>query len=121
MSLAAAALLLLMALLSKSATSAKPADLVLLSARIWTADTTRAEATALAARDGRIVAVGDDAEIRALSGSKTVVVDGKGRRVVPGFIDCHTHMSMGGFNLLAVDLRRTKDPADFTRRLAEFA
>jgi hypothetical protein len=121
MSLAAAALLLLMAALSKPKTSAKPADLVLLSARIWTADPTRAEATALAARDGRIVAVGNDAEIRPLSGSKTVVVDGKGRRVVPGFIDCHTHMSMGGFNLLAVDLRRTKDPADFTRRLAEFA
>jgi predicted amidohydrolase YtcJ len=30
-------------------------------------------------------------------------------------------MSMGGFNLLGVDLRHTKDPADFTRRLAEFA
>jgi predicted amidohydrolase YtcJ len=57
MSLAAAALLLLMAALSKPETSAKPADLVLLSARIWTADPTRAEATALAARDGRIVAV----------------------------------------------------------------
>jgi hypothetical protein len=123
MSFAAAAFLLLMAVPSKSAVSAKPADLVLLSARIWTGDPRLPEATALAARDGRIVsiAVGDDAEIRALRGSKTVVVYGKGRRAVPGFIDCHTHMSMGGFDLLGVDLRHTKDPADFTRRLAGFA
>jgi len=104
-----------------STTSAHPADLVLVSAKIWTGDGTRPEATALAARNGRIVAVGTDEEIRAWKGPKTVVLEGKGRRVVPGFIDCHTHMSMGGFNLLAVDLRHTKGPADFTRRLAEFA
>ncbi|HEX9303514.1 MAG TPA: amidohydrolase [Thermoanaerobaculia bacterium] len=104
-----------------STTPSDPADLVLLSAKIWTGDRTRPESTALAARGGRIVAVGGDEEIRAWKGAKTVVLDGKGRRVVPGFIDCHTHMSMGGFNLLAVDLRHTKDPADFTRRLAEFA
>jgi hypothetical protein len=114
----AAAFLLLTAI---STTASDPADLVLVSAKIWTGDRARPEATALAARDGRIVAIGIDAEIRALQGPKTVVLDGNGRRVVPGFIDCHTHMSMGGFNLLAVDLRHTKDPADFTQRLAEFA
>ena len=118
MSVLAAAIFLLM---RAPATTVPPADLVLVSARIWTGDAARPEATALAARGGRIVAAGSDAEIRGFRGPKTVVVDGKGRRVVPGFIDCHTHMSMGGFNLLGVDLRHTKDPADFTRRLAEFA
>ena len=108
-------------LLAVLAPGLQPADLVLLSARIWTGDRARPEVTALAARGGRIVAVGSDAEIRTLRGPNTVVVDGKGRRVVPGFIDCHTHMSMGGFNLLAVDLRHTKDPADFAARLAAFA
>lgn len=103
------------------ATVAQPADLVLLSAKIWTGDSARPDAAALAIRDGRIVAVGTDAEVRAMRGPKTVVVEGRGRRAVPGFIDCHTHMSMGGLNLLAVDLRHTEDPADFTRRLAEFA
>ncbi len=58
---------------------------------------------------GPIVAVGMDREIQAFKGPKTVVLDGKWRRVVPGFIDCHTHMSMGGFDLLALDLRKTKD------------
>jgi hypothetical protein len=108
-------------LLAAVVPSPRPADLILVSASVWTGDPTHPEVTALAARDGRIVALGSDAEIEALRGPKTVVVDGKGRRVVPGFIDCHTHMSMGGFHLLGIDLRHTKDPTDFTRRIAEFA
>jgi predicted amidohydrolase YtcJ len=98
-----------------------PADLILLGAKLWTGDPARPSAEGLAARDGRIVAVGTDEEIGRHRGPKTVVLEGKGRRVVPGFIDCHTHMSMGGLNLLAVDLRRTKDPQDLTRQLAAYA
>ena len=122
MSIVLAALLLVMASRVPQAPAPKEAaDLVLLSAKIWTGDPSRPQATALAARDGRIVALGSDEEVGKLRGSKTVVIDAKGRRVVPGFIDSHTHMSMGGFNRLAVDLRKTKDPADFTRAIAEFA
>ncbi len=122
MSILVATLLLLMASpVPDTLAASETADLVLLSAKVWTGDPARPEATALAARGGRIVAIGSDAEVGKLRGPRTVVVDGKGRRVLPGFIDSHTHMSMGGFNLLAVDLRKTKDPADFTRRLAEFA
>ncbi|MEP6801967.1 MAG: amidohydrolase [Acidobacteriota bacterium] len=98
-----------------------PADLILVHAKIWTGDRARPEASALAARAGRVVAVGTDAEIETLRGPSTEVVDAGGRRVVPGFIDAHTHMSMGGFNLLALDLRHTKDPQEFTRLLGEFA
>jgi hypothetical protein len=98
-----------------------PADLILLSGNVWTGDPIRPRAEALASRGGRLVAVGSDTEVSRLRGPKTVVLDARGRRVVPGFIDAHTHMTMGGFNLLAVDLRRTKDEADFTRRLAAYA
>jgi predicted amidohydrolase YtcJ len=98
-----------------------PADLVLVSAKIWTGDPKNPEAEALAVHGDRIVAVGMNKEIEALKGPKTVVLDGKWRRVVPGFIDCHTHMSMGGLDMLAVDLHKTKDEADFTRTLAAFA
>ena len=70
-----------------STISAHPADLVLVSAKIWTGDRTRPEATALAARDGRIVAVGSDEEIRAWKGPKTVVLEGKGRWDVPGGVE----------------------------------
>jgi len=99
----------------------EPADLILVSARIWTGDPARAQAEALAARGGRIVAVGSNSEVGALRGPATRVIDAHGKRVVPGFIDSHTHMTMGGLNLLAVDLRDTRDEADFTRRLAEYA
>ncbi|HJW14711.1 MAG TPA: amidohydrolase [Thermoanaerobaculia bacterium] len=116
MTAAAAALLFAMA-----SAAPPPADLVLISAKIWTADPARPRAEALAARGGRIVALGSNAEIEPLRGPKTRVIDAAGRRVVPGFIDSHTHMTMGGLNLLAVDLRDTRDEADFTRRLAEYA
>ena len=99
----------------------KPADLIVLSAKIWTGDSALPSGGALAARDGKLVAIGGNREIERLRGPKTVVIEGRGRRVVPGFLDAHTHMSMGGFNLLAIDLRQTVDPADFTRRLAAFA
>jgi predicted amidohydrolase YtcJ len=114
---------LLPLLLAAAAVSAAetPADLVLLSARIWTGVRGTAPAQALAVRGGRIVAVGTDAEIGRLRGPRTSVVHGRGRRVLPGLIDCHTHMSMGGLNLLAVDLRHTADEADFTRRIAAYA
>lgn len=115
-------MLLAIAMTLGAARAPEPAaDLVLLSAKIWTGDPGKPEAEALAVRGGRIVALGSDKEIAAWKGEKTVVLDGKWRRVVPGFIDAHTHMSMGGLNLLAVDLRQTKDEADFTRTLAAFA
>jgi predicted amidohydrolase YtcJ len=98
-----------------------PADLVVLSARIWTGEAARPQAEALAARDGRIIAVGSNRDIRALAGPATRVIQGRGRRIVPGLIDAHTHMSMGGFNHLAVDLRHTKDEGEFTAQLDRFA
>ena len=106
---------------SMLAGAAPPADLVLVSAKVWTGDPARPEAQSIAVQDGRIVAVGTNAEIEKWKGAKTTVIDGKGRRVVPGLIDCHTHMSMGGLDLLAMDLRKTKDPAEFTSTVAAYA
>src|SRR6266567_5551397 len=112
---------LVSSILMMQASPPTPADLILLSARIWTGDPARPSAEALAVRGGHLVALGSNHDVEKLRGPKTRVVDAKGRRVVPGFIDSHTHMTMGGLNLLAVDLRKTKDPDDFTRQLAAFA
>jgi hypothetical protein len=98
-----------------------PADLVLVSAKIWTGDLRNPEAEALAVRGGKIVAVGSNKQIEPFKGPETKVLDAKWRRVVPGMIDCHTHMSMGGLDLLAMDLRKTKDPAEFTSTVAAYA
>jgi len=75
---------------------AEPADLVLTGGRLVTLDPARPEATALAARGGRIVAVGDDAEIGALVGPATRVVDLGGRLAVPGLIEGHGHFASIG-------------------------
>jgi predicted amidohydrolase YtcJ len=115
------AALIMTALLAATPEASSPADLVLVSAKIWTGNPASPEAEALAVKNGRIVAVGRNADVEKLKGPKTVVIDGKGRRVVPGLIDCHTHMSMGGLDLLAMDLRKTKDPAEFTATVAAYA
>jgi hypothetical protein len=51
----------------------------------------------------------------------TRVIDGRGRLVVPGFVDSHIHFLLGGFGLSSVQLRDARTPAEFTRRIAEFA
>ena len=67
------------------------ADLVLLDARILTVDERVQDREALAVRDGRFVAVGSNEDVRRHVGAATRVIDGRGRTVVPGFIDTHVH------------------------------
>lgn len=72
------------------------AELILRNGKITTLDRQRPEAEALAVTDGRIRAVGTDAEIMALAGEGTRVIDLAGRRAVPGLNDSHTHLIRGG-------------------------
>ncbi|MGW7365837.1 amidohydrolase [Streptomyces sp. NPDC054841] len=74
------------------------ADVVVRNAKVFTGDRTHTQASAVAIRDGRITAVGDDAEVAPLIGARTRVVDALGRRVVPGLNDSHLHVIRGGLN-----------------------
>lgn len=67
------------------------ADLIVTGGRLLTMDPAFARATALAVRGDRLLAVGSDDEIEALAGPATERVDARGRTVVPGFIDAHSH------------------------------
>lgn len=60
-------------------------------------------ATAFAYSDGRFTAVGADAEVRALAGPDTQIVDLEGKTVLPGFIETHLHPFMLGMNAVHVD------------------
>src|SRR3989442_6366481 len=71
--------------------AALPADLVLLGGRVLTVDDRFSVATALAVRDGRLIAVGSNEDVGVHIGRKTRVSDGRGRTVVPGLIDTHVH------------------------------
>jgi len=74
------------------------ADLIVTNARITTLEDGRREATALAARDGRFVAVGSDADVLARRSARTQVINANGRRIVPGLNDSHIHVIRGGLN-----------------------
>ena len=80
--------------------SGDAADLVLRNGHIVTVDDTNPEAQALAAKDGRIVALGSDADIEEYIGSDTEVIDLEGMTAIPGLIEGHGHfMGVGNANL----------------------
>ena len=59
---------------------------------------------AVAVRDGRIVLIGNDDDVRAAAGAATDVVDVTGGLVTPGFQDAHAHPLAAGVDLLRCDL-----------------
>ena len=72
------------------------ADLVLRNGRIYTVDSKRNWASAVAVKGGRIVAVGTEKTVAPLIGKATRVVDLQGRMAMPGIVDVHNHIMMGG-------------------------
>lgn len=85
-------------------TSTTPAGLVILGATVRTLDPARPHATAIALRDGVVVAVGDDADVRPMIGPDTAVFDRAGLAVVPGLVDSHTHQLWAADLSVGVDL-----------------
>lgn len=87
-----------------AAAAAEPADLVLLHGRIHTQDPHRSVVQAMALRGNTILAVGTDQEIAAVTGAQTRTVDLRGRVVLPGIIDAHTHPAESAQDLGKCDL-----------------
>ena len=75
------------------------ADLVVANAKVYTVDARMPRAEAFAVKDGRFLAVGTSAEMKALAGKGTETYDAKGMTIVPGFIDCHNHAEDAGTTL----------------------
>jgi hypothetical protein len=87
---------------------APPADLVLTNGRIVTVDDSRPEVEAIAISRDRIEALGSAADIKAMIGPSTKVIDLRGQLAIPGFIESHGHFTgVGGaqlqLNLMNVD------------------
>jgi len=74
-------------------------DLVLVNGKVVTVDQSFTVAEAVAARDGRILAVGTTADIKRLAGPNTRIIDLAGRSVVPGFIASDGDNSFAGGDL----------------------
>jgi predicted amidohydrolase YtcJ len=97
--------------------SAQDADLIVRNARIWTGDSTRPSAEAVAVRGERLIAVGTNAEVDRLRSPRTRVIDAGGRFVTPGFIDDHTHFSQAGALLIGANLLDVSSSAPFASRV----
>jgi predicted amidohydrolase YtcJ len=100
---------------------AQAPTLAVVNAQIWTGDSRRPWAEALAVAGDRIFAVGSGAEVRKLTRPFTRVIDARGMMVVPGFIDSHVHFLTGGFGLASVQLRDARTPAEFIARIEAYA
>ncbi|WP_185019766.1 amidohydrolase [Pseudomonas brassicacearum] len=102
-----------------------PADLILFNGRMHTVDRDKPQASAVAIKDGRFIAVGNDTDVMPLRGASTQVIDLQKRTVIPGLNDSHLHLIRGGLNFnlelrwegvpsLADALRLLKDQAHRT-------
>src|SRR6201986_3532856 len=74
------------------------ADLILFNGKITTLDRQNPEAKAIAIRDGRFMGAGRAQDIMRFAGPSTQQIDLKARRVIPGLIDSHMHITRGGLN-----------------------
>lgn len=98
-----------------------PATLVLTNGRIYTLDPARPHATAAAIRDGHILAVGSDSEMKSLLGPGGEWVDLGGRFVTPGLVDAHVHFQHFALSLQNVDLEGAVTKQAALDRIAAFA
>src|SRR5512137_2225557 len=101
--------------------SARPADLLIVNAKVWTGWQAQPAAEAIAVTDGRVTALGTTAELQAHRGPTAKLIDAGGARVLPGFNDSHVHFMGGGLQLDNVDLRQAPSPDAFARLIGERA
>jgi predicted amidohydrolase YtcJ len=97
------------------------ADTIIARGRVYTGDSAQPWAQALAIRDGKIIAVGDEQTIFKLRSAATQVIEAGGHLVLPGFVDCHIHFLDGSLSLGRVNLEGAKDAADIQQRLRDYA
>ncbi len=98
---------------------AQTADLAVINATIYTVDQAQPAASALAVRNGRFLAVGNDVSVHISPRTKTIDVNGA--TVVPGFIDSHAHMAGLGESLEILDLRSAESAAEVVEQVKRAA
>jgi len=100
--------------------STPSADTVYVNGKIITVDKAFTIAQAVAVKDGKFVGVGTSDEMRRYASPSTRLVDLKGRAVIPGLMDSHTHMIGAGTAETRAPLFRAKTVAEAQAIIAEF-
>jgi len=96
------------------------ADLILFNGKIHSFNAETPTVTAVAIKDGKFIAVGNDSNVMEFASKETKIIDLQNRRVVPGINDSHIHLIRGGLNY-NLELRWDGVPslADALRMLKE--
>tara|TARA_R110002033_G_scaffold45126_2_gene88384 strand:+ start:3990 stop:5639 length:1650 start_codon:yes stop_codon:yes gene_type:complete len=95
--------------------------IIFFNASVLTMDPDAPRATAVAVGGDRIVAVGSDAEIDALAGPDTRRIDAGGRTLLPGFVESHVHLFMGGYNETVIRADRVSDLEELRAAVRDYA
>lgn len=104
-------------LLSPATAKIQPADLVLRNGNIYTVNSARPKAEAVAVKGDRIIFVGSNAGVQNYIGKSTRVVDLKGETVVPGMADAHHHLEGVGFREMTLNLEGVNSLEDFLAKV----
>jgi predicted amidohydrolase YtcJ len=97
------------------------ADLIVTNARVLTMDKNAPRAEAVALAGEKIVAVGDRRSVEALAGQATRVIDAGGKTLLPGFVESHLHLVLGGAELAHLQLGGVYGLEAIRRAFASFA
>ena len=92
-----------------SGAMAQPADRIWSGGPILTMNDKAMRVQAVAEAGGKIVAVGSKAQVMKLKGPNTQVIDLQGRTLLPGFVDAHGHLVVGGMQALSANLLAPPD------------
>jgi len=110
--------LISLVLLILSCSEQEKADHIYINAKIWTGDSAKPWAEAIAVKYHTILFVGKN--YLPYKGSQTIISDLQGKMMVPGFIDNHVHFLDGGYQLGNVNLRQANTIESFIAKLKEF-
>lgn len=94
---------------TESTSTADAADMVINNAKVYTVNKSQPEAEAIAVKEGKIIFVGGNSDVKKYIGDKTELIDAKGQFVMPGFIEGHGHIHGLGASLINLNLMNVKN------------
>lgn len=106
-------------LFSCSSNNVDPADMVFTNGTVYTVDEANPKGSAVAVKDGLILAVGSSEDLAKYIGESTEVIDLEGKTMTPGLIESHAHLMGIGYNKLELDLMYVKTYDELVEKVAE--
>lgn len=92
-----------------------------INGKIYTLDNKNPLAESVITEGNKIIFVGSNEEAKKIIDINTKIIDLKGKLMLPGFIDNHTHFISGGFHLSGINLRNAKSTSEFKNIIKDYA